>query len=59
MIQNAHKLNDSHITNRIHDVICANSYSLNSENMICAMMTDIRPNVRMRGVGNILSVEMV
>ena len=50
MIQTAHKLNDSHITNWVHDVICTNSYSLHSENMSCAMMTDIRSNVMMRAV---------
>ena len=42
------------ITNRVHNIICTNSYSLHSENMICAMMTDIRPNVRMRAVGKML-----
>ena len=38
---------------RYNNVICTNSYSLHSENMICAMMTDIRPNVRMRAVGKL------
>ena len=52
MLQNAHKFNDSHITTRIHNVICTDS--LHSENMICATMTDIWPNVRMRAVGKLL-----
>ena len=52
MIQHSHKFND--ITNSVHDVICTHSYLLHSENMIWAMMTNMRPNVRMRDVGKIL-----
>lgn len=54
MIINTRKLNDSNITEKVNQVISQNSYSLHSENMLCAMMTDDRPNVRMMAINKII-----
>ena len=50
MINNAKIINDERINNILLKVINNNSYALHSENIICAMLTDTRNEVRLRAV---------
>ena len=50
MINNAKIINHDRIINILLKVINNNSYALHSENIICAMLTDTRNEVRLRAV---------
>ena len=54
MIIEAKQINDDRINKCLLDKLNKNSYSLHSENMICAMLTDLRPNIRMKAVEKII-----
>ena len=56
MIRYVAEINDERITKVTHSVIQRNAYSLHSENMLCAMLTDPRPNVRMLAVNKIIQI---
>ena len=54
MITNTALLNDKRVTDRVHEVISTNAYSLHSKNILCCMLTDDRPDVNSIAVKQIL-----
>ena len=55
MIQKVNTINDIRITTECLKTIQFNSYSLHSENMLCAMLTDLRAEVRVKAITIILT----
>ena len=50
MIQKVNTIKDIRITTEFLKTIQFNSYSLHSENMLCAMLTDLRAELRVKAV---------
>ena len=51
---NTQQLNDNRLTEILERTLSLNSYSLHSEYILCAMLTDIHPDIRMKAVKIIL-----
>ena len=56
MVQNAVQLDDSRVSEVIFRVIENNSLALRSENLLCAMSADFRPNIRSQAIEKILDI---
>ena len=54
MVINTREINDPHINEIFHKVINNNSYALHSENIIFAMLTDVRDSIRLKAAKYIL-----
>ena len=59
MIQNAVQLDDSRITEVMLRVIENNSFALQSENLLCVMLADFRPNIRRQAIDKILDIRKI
>ena len=56
MIQNAVQLDDSRVSEVMFRVIENNSLALRSENLLCAMLPDSRPDIRSQAIEKILDI---
>ena len=59
MILYINELDDEIITTASHTIIQRNAFCLHSENLLCSMLTDPRPNIRIMAVNRILEVRSV
>ena len=56
MIQNAVQLDDSRVTEVRFRVIENNSFAVHSENLLCAILADSRPNIRRQAIEKIRDI---
>ena len=59
MITNTKALNDQRIIDIVKRIISNNSYSLHSENLLCAMLNDERPSIRFKAAQRIIECRSI
>ena len=59
MTNNTKALNDQRIIDIVKRIISNNSYSLHSENLLCAMLNDERPSIRFKAAQRIIECRSI